>query len=102
MGAFGTVAAVTALPAFAAVTSNPYTIGTPSGAVNSVTVSPTSGLSGTATSYTLTFVSPSAVAAGGTVTIGDSTTNNSVANPTWEATRCDHRFGQLPAKRWQR
>jgi hypothetical protein len=80
MGAFGTVAAVTALPAFAAVTSNPYTIGTPSGAVNSVTVSPTTGLSGTATSYTVTFISPGAVASGGTVTIGDSTTNNSVAS----------------------
>ena len=78
MGAFGTVAAVTALPAFAAVTSNPYTIGTPSGAVTSLTVSPTTALSGTTTGYTLTFVSPGSVASGGTITIGDSLSNTVV------------------------
>jgi len=80
LGAFGTVAAVTALPASASVTSNPYTIGSPTGAVNSVTVSPTSVLAAASSSYTVTFVAPTAVASGGTVTIGDSTTGNSVAN----------------------
>src|SRR5271168_2264445 len=78
LGAFGTVAAVTALPASASVTSNPYTIGTPSGAVSNVTVSPTSALSGVSTSYTVTFVSPGSIASGGTITIGDSTGNTVV------------------------
>jgi hypothetical protein len=78
MGAFGTVAAVTALPAFASVTSNAYTIGTPSGAVTSLTVSPTTALSGTTSGYTLTFISPGSVASGGTITIGDSAGNTVV------------------------
>lgn len=78
MGSFGTVAALTASPAFANVTSNPYTIGTPTGAVTGTTVSPTSGLASASTSYTVTFVSTNAIATGGTITIGDTTTNNSV------------------------
>ena len=63
MGAFGTVAVVTALPAFADVTSNNYTIGTPSGAVNSVTVTPTSTTATISTAYTVLFTATSALSA---------------------------------------
>ena len=65
MGAFGTVAVVTALPAFADVTSNNYTIGTPSGAVNSVAVTPTSTTATISTSYTVLFTATSALSASG-------------------------------------
>lgn len=69
MGAFGTVAVVTALPAFADVTSNNYTIGTPSGAVNSVAVTPTSTTASISTSYTVLFTATSALSASGSSTI---------------------------------
>ena len=69
MGAFGTVAVVTALPAFADVTSNNYTIGTPSGAVNSVTVTPTSTTATISTAYTVLFTATSALSAASSSTI---------------------------------
>ncbi len=52
--------------------TNTYTIGSPSGGVNNVTVTPTTGTTGTAQSYTVTFVAVNALATGNTVTIGDS------------------------------
>ncbi len=69
MGAFGTVAAVTALPAFADVTSNNYTIGTPSGAVNSVSVTPTSTTATISTAYTVLFTATSAISASASSTV---------------------------------
>jgi hypothetical protein len=89
LAGFGSVAVVSALPASAQAPcgsatgapgceTNTYTIGSPSGGVNSVTVTPTTATSGTSTSYTVTFVSVGALATGNTITIGDSTANNGV------------------------
>ena len=83
MGALGGLAAITALPAYANVVTNNYTIGSPSGTVTNVTVSPTSGVASVAnSSYTVTFVSPAALSYSvpDTITIGDSTAGNSVAS----------------------
>ena len=49
----------TALPAYADVTTNSYTIGSPSGAVSSVAASPTTVGAGAATSFEVTFNLPS-------------------------------------------
>ncbi|HTW07951.1 MAG TPA: hypothetical protein VME46_10590 [Acidimicrobiales bacterium] len=82
VGTFGGLAAITALPAYAFSTNN-YTIGSPTGVVTGVTVSPTSALaSATDQSYTVTFTSPAALSYSvpDTITIGDSTTGNTVAD----------------------
>ena len=89
MAGFGSVAVVSALPASAATAcgsatgapgcvTNTYTIGSPSGGVNNVTVTPTTATSAASTTYTVTFVAVNALATGNTVTIGDSTAGNSV------------------------
>ena len=86
MAGFGSVAVVSALPASAATAcgsatgapgcvTNTYTIGSPSGGVNNVTVTPTTATTGTAQSYTITFVAVNALATGNTITIGDSLGN---------------------------
>ena len=84
LAGFGSVAAVSAVPASAApacgsatgasgcVTNN-YTIGAPSVGVNNVTVTPTTATSATSTTFTVTFVAVNALATGNTVTIGTST-----------------------------
>ena len=90
MAGFGSVAVVSALPASAAAAcgsataatgclTNTYTIGSPSTGVNNVTVTPTTGTTGTAQTYTVTFVAVNALATGNTVTIGDSLGNALVA-----------------------
>jgi len=82
MGTLGGLAAITALPAYASVTTNNYSIGSPTGTVTNVTVSPISGVAAVAnSSYTITFVSPAALsyAVPDSITIGDSTTGNGVA-----------------------
>jgi hypothetical protein len=79
MGAFGGLVAVTALPAFASVTSAPYTIGAPSGTVTNVAISPTTATTGVAQSYQVSFTSTAALAESttaaddGTITITPST-----------------------------
>jgi hypothetical protein len=78
MGAFGLGAAVLAAPASADATSNSYVIGTPGAAVTGVSVSPTTATSSVAQAYVVTFTAPSAIPNGDTITIGDTTTNNSV------------------------
>jgi hypothetical protein len=89
MASFGSVAVVSAagaLPASATAAcgsatsapgclTNTYTIGSPSGGVNNVTVTPTTGTTGVSQSYTITFVAVSALATGNTITIGDSLGN---------------------------
>lgn len=78
LGALGAVVALvgagvvlTAAPAFASVTSNDYTIGTPSGAVSSVTVSPTSVGQGASTNFEVSFTAAASIsgAAGNSVTL---------------------------------
>ena len=84
LAGFGSVAAVSALPASAAAAcgsatgapgcvTNAYTIGAPSGGVNNVTVTPTTATSAVSTTFTITFVAVNALATGNTVTIGTST-----------------------------
>ena len=77
MVTFGGLAAITALPASATVTTNSYTIGAPTGAVSNVAISPTSTVAGTATSFTLTFVSPAALSnsSGDSITVADNDGN---------------------------
>ena len=60
----------TALPAFADVTTNAYTIGAPSGAVGAVTASPSAVGAGAVTNFQVTFELPSALSGPG----GDSVT----------------------------
>ena len=60
----------TALPAFADVTTNAYTIGAPSGAVGAVTASPSAVGAGAVTNFEVTFELPSALSGPG----GDSVT----------------------------
>ena len=55
--------------------TNTYTIGSPSGGVNNVTVTPTTATTGKAQSYTISFVAVNALATGNTITIGDSLSN---------------------------
>lgn len=62
VGTLGAGLAVTAAPAFADVTSSPYTIGTPSGGVTSVTASPSSVSSSASTGFSLSFTTPAALA----------------------------------------
>ena len=91
MAGFGSVAVVSALPASAATAcgsatgtpgcvTNTYTIGSPSGGVNNVTVTPTTATTGTAQSYTISFVAVAALATGNTITIGDSLGNALVSS----------------------
>ncbi len=93
LAGFGSVAAVNALPASAAsacgsaagapgCVTNTYTIGSPSGGVNSVTVTPTTGTTGVSVSYTITFVAVNVLATGNTITIGDSLSNAVVSTIT--------------------
>lgn len=72
MAAFGSLAAITALPAYAGVvTTSSYSIGTLSGAVTNVAVSPTTVAAGTAAaSFQVTFTATAALAAGNSITIG--------------------------------
>ena len=75
MLATGGLAAVTAAPAFADVTTANYTIGTPTGAVTSATVSPTTVVANSLTSWTVSFVTPASLGSGATVTIADDASN---------------------------
>ena len=96
MAGFGSVAVVSALPASAATAcgsatgtpgcvTNTYTIGSPSGGVNNVTVTPTTATTGKAQSYTISFVAVNALATGNTITIGDSLGNglSRPCRPNW-------------------
>ena len=100
LGFFGTLTAVTALPAFAAsVTSSNFTIGSPTGGVNAVTATPTSTVQSTASvSYTVNFTATAALASGGSITVtpsaalGSAPTNGSLVD----------RRRRVPAVRVQR
>ena len=72
MLATGGLAAVTASPAFADVTTANYTIGTPTGAVTGAAVSPTSVVTGAPTSWTVSFTTPAALGSGATITVDSS------------------------------
>jgi hypothetical protein len=90
VASFGTLTAVTALPASAAsVTSSNFTIGSPTGGVNAVTASPTSTVQSTASvSYTVSFTATAALSSGGSITVapsaalGSPPTNGSLIDPT--------------------
>jgi hypothetical protein len=73
MLATGGLAAVTASPAFADVTTANYTIGTPTGAVTGAAVTPTSVVTGAPTSWTVSFTTPAALGSSATVTVDSST-----------------------------
>lgn len=62
VGVLGAGLAATALPAYAAVTSNQYTIGTPTSGVSSVSATPTSVNANANTLFLVTFTTPSALA----------------------------------------
>ena len=66
LASFGTLTAVTALPASAAsVTSSNFTIGSPTGGVNAVSATPTSTVQSTASvSYAVSFTATAALAMG--------------------------------------
>jgi hypothetical protein len=61
MGTLAVGLAVTALPAYADVTSANYTIGSPTGGVTSVLASPTAVGANSATTFTVTFTTPAAL-----------------------------------------
>lgn len=88
MASLGGLVAVTALPAFASVTSAPYTIGSPSGTVSNVAISPTTGTSGVSQSYQASFTATAALAesstasSDGTITITPSPSTAWTAAPT--------------------
>ena len=93
LGSFGTLTAVTALPAFAAsITSSNFTIGSPSGGVNAVSATPTSTVQSMASvSFTVTFSATAALASGASVTVtpsvslGSAPTNGSLVDLTSSA-----------------
>jgi hypothetical protein len=76
--ALGAGDALTAGPAYADVVTNGYTIGTPSSAVGAVSAAPTDTSAGTPTKFEVHFAATSALSSGSTITIGDSTTDDSV------------------------
>jgi large repetitive protein len=71
IGSFGTLTAVTALPASAAsVTSSNFIIGSPTGGVNAVSVTPVSTVqSGANVSFTVSFTATAAIASAGSITV---------------------------------
>jgi hypothetical protein len=74
MAAFGAAVAISAAPAFANVTSNTYTIGTVSGAVSGLAVSPTTVTTSTVgQSFALTFTATAALTTGNTITVNANT-----------------------------
>jgi hypothetical protein len=92
LGSFGTLTAVTALPAFAAsVTSSNFTIGSPTGGVNAVSVSPVSTVQGATVNFTVSFSATAALASAGSVTVtpsvalGSAPTNGSLVDLTSSA-----------------
>jgi hypothetical protein len=92
LASFGTLTAVSALPASAAsVTSSNFTIGSATGGVNAVSVTPTSTVQGTSVSYTVSFTATAALASGGSITLtpsvalGSVPTNGALVNQTTSA-----------------
>ncbi len=79
MASFGAAVAISAAPAWATVTTNTYTIGTPGSAFTSVSATPTAATSGQSQSYVLTMTAPSAIPNGDTITVTDSDANAVVA-----------------------
>ncbi len=76
--ALGAGDAITAGPAYADVVTTGYTIGTASSAVGAVSADPTDVSAGTPTKFEVHFAATSALSSGSTITIGDSTTDDSV------------------------
>jgi hypothetical protein len=76
--ALGAGDALTAGPAYADVVTNGYTIGTLSSAVSAVSAAPTDVSAGTPTKFEVHFVATMALSSGSTITIGDSTADDSV------------------------
>jgi hypothetical protein len=80
MGALGAGLAATALPASATATSNTYTIGSLTGSVSNVTISPTSTTANAAESEELFFTATASLTTANTITV---TSNNTLtALPT--------------------
>ena len=79
IGSFGAAVAISAAPAWATVTTNSYTIGTPGSAFTNVSVTPTAATSGQSQSYVITMTAPSAIPNGDTITVTDSASNAVVA-----------------------
>lgn len=71
-----------ALPAYADVTTGTYTIGTVTGPVGNVVVTPSTATVSTPTNFELSFVATAALSASGTIAIEDSTAQNSVVFTT--------------------
>ncbi len=79
MASFGAAVAITAAPAWASVTTNSYTIGTPGSAFTNVSATPTAATSGQSQAYVITMTAPSAIPNGDTITVTDSASNAVVA-----------------------
>ena len=73
---------VTALPAYADVTTNAYAIGAPSGAVGSVTASPSSVGAGASTNFAVTFDLPAALSGAGNDSVGVTPSTALASTPT--------------------
>ena len=79
MASFGAAVAISAAPAWAAVTTNSYTIGTPGSAFTGVSVTPTAATSAQPQAYVITATAPSAIPNGDSITVTDSDGNNVVS-----------------------
>jgi hypothetical protein len=82
MASFGAAVAISAAPAWASVTTNSYTIGTPGSAFTTVSVTPTGATSLQPQAYVITAVAPSAIPAGDSITVTDSAGNVPVSGAT--------------------
>ena len=71
MASFGGTVASSAVPAWASVTTNPYTIGTPGPAFTNVSVTPSAAIAGESQSYVIATTAPSAIPSGDTITVTD-------------------------------
>ncbi len=75
MASFGAAVAITAAPAWASVTTNSYTIGTPGSAFTNVSATPTAATSLQSQAFVITMTAPSAIPNGDTITVTDSDGN---------------------------
>ncbi len=72
MASFGAAVAISAVPAWASLTTNSYTIGTPGPAFTDVSVTPSAAITGESQSYVIVTTAPSEIPNGDTITVTDS------------------------------
>ena len=79
MASLGAAVAISALPAWASVTTNSYTIGTPGPAFTNVSVTPSAAITGQSQSYVIATTAPIAIPSGDTITVTDTAADAVVA-----------------------